>query len=206
MRAARGGRRAAPRRRPRLRGRRRSPPARRPPGCTRDATAPIAASSRPRLLPRFGGALPPRAVGAAHPRPARPRLDPAPLLGRDPDPDALDRARRADLRRALAEPLGARDAAPARPADELLQLRLPGARRRAAEPARRAPRLHAAEGAPGAPRLADGDPGLPVGADVRLDAPRARSCGTRRGDSGPGLLGTDPHRRRALPRARAGRL
>src|SRR2546423_1809437 len=203
MPAGRGGRRASPRRRPPRRGRRRSPPARRPPGCTRGATAPTAASSRPGLLPRFGGAHPPGAFGAALARPARRRVDAPALLGGDAHPDALDRAGRAHLRRALPQPLGARDAPPARPADELLQLRLPGDRGRAAQPARRPPRLHAAESSAGAARVADGAARVSLGTKLRVDAPRAARGGARLGHSGPGLFRPDPDGRRALPGARA---
>src|SRR2546423_12338933 len=127
----------------------------------------------PALLPVFSDAHGPPRLACRSPRRTRRGLDAASLLGRDADPDALDRARRADLRGARPEPLRPRHSRPARAPDELLQPRLPGSRRRSAQPVERGARLHAAEGLAGARDVARGRARLPLGPQARTAAARA---------------------------------
>src|SRR5436190_8149868 len=146
----------------------------------------------PTLLPVFVDALAPGGFSRSRADDPRRGVVRAPVLGRDADPDAVDRAGRADLRGARAEPVRARHARAPRPPHELLQPRLPGARRGAAQPRRRLRRVLAPEGVAGGDDVARGRPRLPVGPGGGAPVARAGSGCAHARSARARLLGPDP--------------
>src|SRR6266545_3534935 len=150
------------------------------------------------LIPHAG--LVPHCIGCAADASARPAdvEDPdrgrwnlgraAPLGGRRHF-DAVDRARRADLRRPRAELLADGALRALRGAGRAVQRRLPGVRGHPALARRPDRRLRPAEGAAGRRHVADRDPRVPLGARARLARLGARRGGARARAAEPAYSG-----------------